>query len=179
MKADGILSEWRSLVDNVIRTELDSAEDVREAALEDAVGSMFVTDLLLPLCPPAGAAAVVWRGKLVGLSLSDSACQLSPSACEWLINGVVGSALVHWHQEYLERLGGIADPFGQGRTHAPRELACALTAPVSAPGLLARCVEGLPMVAITSEDIDILTGEELATRVMSLFGQLEMTVSTD
>lgn len=35
------------------------------------------------------------------------------------------------------------------------------------------------MVAITSEDIDILTGEELATRVMSLFGQLEMTVSTD
>ena len=179
MKADGILTEWRRLVDNVIRAELDSAEDVREAALEDAVGSMLVTDLLLPLCPPVDAAAVVWRGKLVGLCLSDSACQLSPSACEWLINGVVGSALVHWHQEYLGRLGGIADPFGEGRPHAPREVGCAMTEPVAAPGLLARCVEGLPMVAITSEDIDILTGEELATRVLSLFGQLEMTVSTD
>lgn len=178
MKADGILLEWRRLVDNVIRAELDSAEDVRKAALEDTVGSTLVTDLLLPLCPPVDAAAVVWRGKLVGLSLSDSACQLSPSACEWLINGVVGSALVRWHQEYLERLGRIADPFGQERPHAPQEVACAMTAPVSAPGLFARCVEGLPMVAITNQDIDLLTGEELASRVMSLFGQLEMTVPT-
>lgn len=170
---------WRRLTVDVARAELEAAEGIRETALEDAVGAFIVTDVLLPGFAPVSAAAIVWRGKLASLLLSDSVCRLSPSACTWFINGTVVNAFSCWRRNYLKRLSAGAEASGVTDDSTEWKSTGASTAQVSAQGLSARCFDGLPLLLATSEDIAILNGEELADRVLAVFHQLGMTVLTN
>lgn len=107
------VAAWRRLTVDVARAELEVANNnIRETALEAAVGAFAVRDVLLAGFAPAWAAAIVWRGKLASLLLSDSVCRLSPSACTWLINGTVTNAFFSWRCDYLKRLGAGVEPRG-------------------------------------------------------------------
>ncbi len=85
------------------------------------------------------------------------------------------NAFFSWRRDYLKRLGAGAgaEPSGAA-SDASTEWARTDAAPahVSAPGLAACCLDGLPLLLSASEDIELLNGEELADRVLSVFRQL-------
>ncbi|MEB3023363.1 MULTISPECIES: hypothetical protein [Mycolicibacter] len=178
-KSDISIAEWRRLGADLLNAELSVPAGLREIALDKALGSFVVTNVLLPGFDPVSAGALVWRGKLATFLLSDNVSRLSSSACKWLINGTVINAFHAWRRDYITRLGGAAGQSEGSDDCTALEDVYAAPAEASVPGVSAGCIDWLPIVRTVSEDVWVLNGEQLADRVVSAFEQLGMTISLD
>lgn len=79
--------------------QIEAADARKRAAYEDAVG-VYLDD---PVEPSVGA--LVSRGKLADLKITDAVCELPPDIAAKLINAVLINAFNAWHTDFVRKLG--------------------------------------------------------------------------
>lgn len=154
--------------------ELAASPACRQQAWDDAVG-LFCYDGEpvfdgVSLRRPT-AIALVWRGELEDLRISDYLCEFDLGSVEFIVNGVIINAYLSWMDDYLGRLGAppVAELEDDTSEAPPLDR---FNGPTASAGFVRVCRCGPLAFIALDEGGKGVSGSELAAQVVAGVRQL-------